>query len=200
MSDLRVTLVPVGRMDLADLEEAAGRVSRVLHRAVEVREAAPLARTTEDAARGQFRADALLAELRAGLPRLMVHKLVGGATAEAPVPVSQPGAAVFVTDVDLFTPSTSSVITEMDAAHRSALLSVRRLREAFYRRKADPQKQRARLAKEALRLIGRLHGLPECRDGACALSGTQALADLDRKAERYCAACWKRLSTGTIRI
>lgn len=200
MAGLRVAIVPVGRMDPAEVEAAAREVSKVLHRAVELREPAPLPRGTEDAARGQHPAGPLLAELRAALPRLAAKKLVGGAAAASPVATPSPDASVFVTDVDLFTPSTESVLYELDPARRAALVSVRRLREAFYRRKADPTRQRARLVKQMLYAIGRLQGLPECADSACALAATPALVDLDRKAERYCAACWRRLSAGVLRI
>lgn len=201
MSELRVALVPVGRMDLGEVDDAGHRVARVLGRAVEIREPAPLARGAEDPARGQYRSAAVLAAARSTLPDLKVRCLAGSPTApDAPVAVIRPDATVFVADVDLFTPTTSSVFEEVDAAGRVALVSVRRLREAFYRRKADPAKQRARLAKEALRLIGTLKGLPVCRDPGCVLSPTQALADIDRKGERYCSPCWKRLTTGTARF
>ena len=41
---------------------------------------------------------------------------------------------------------------------------------------------------------------PDCPDAVCVLSPTQALPDIDRKAERFCRACWNRLSSGTMRI
>jgi predicted Zn-dependent protease len=80
------------------------------------------------------------------------------------------------------------------------VISVRRLREAFYKRKADPVRQRARLTKMALYAIGRIRGLPDCRDVQCAMATMTALADLDARGEKYCAACWRRLSTGAFRI
>lgn len=200
MSEIRVAVVPVGRMDAAEVEEATARVSKALSRAVEIREPLPHPKAAEDVARGQFRAPAILAEARAVFSLLKVRKLIGGAVAVAPVPTARLDAVVLVTDLDLFSPMTDSTLSEIDGAHRIALVSVRRMREAFYRRKPDPLRQRARLVKEMLRAIGRIHGLPDCRDPACALAPTQAMADVDRKAERYCAACWKRLSTGAVRI
>ena len=80
------------------------------------------------------------------------------------------------------------------------VVSIRRLREAFYRRKADPKKQRARLVKGILRVIGRACGLPDCGDPSCVLASSQALADVDHKSEKFCGACWRRLSTGVMRI
>jgi predicted Zn-dependent protease len=79
-------------------------------------------------------------------------------------------------------------------------VSVRRLREAFYKRKADPAKQRARLVKMILYVLGRVRGLPDCSDPGCALSTTTALADIDMKPEKYCSPCWRRMTTGAYRI
>jgi archaemetzincin len=198
--EVRIAVVPVGRIDPAEIEDVLSRVVKLLNRAIELRESVPLPKTAEDVSRGQFRSNIVLAEARAALPRLKVSKLVGAAPGSAPVATPQPTAAIFITDVDLYSPSTEAVMAQADTKQRAAIVSVRRLREAFYRRKADPAKQRARLVKEVLRAIGTLHGLPECRDPSCALSVTQVLVDIDRKAERYCGTCWKRLTTGTIAI
>lgn len=202
MTELRVSIVPVGRLDRVELDHALARVAKVLSRPLEVREPAPLPRTTEDVARGQHQAKQLLAHLRTGFAGLKASRLVGAGipAGGAPAAMLSPDAVIFVTDVDLFTPATESVLAEVDGAHHAGLVSLRRLREAFYRRKADPAKQRARLAKEMLRAVGRARNLPDCGDPTCAMAATQALADLDRKGERYCGTCWKRLTTGAVRI
>lgn len=200
MSELRVVVVPVGRVPPDEVADAAHQVAKVLNRPVELREPAPISRGGEDPDRNQYRAAEVLAEARRALPRLGVASLLGGAPADSPVPTPNADAAIFVTDVDLFAPAKDHVFGELDGAHHAALLSVRRLREAFYRRKADPPRQRARLAKQILRAIGLLRGLRDCGDPSCAMSAAQALADIDRKKERYCAACWKRIATGAFRI
>lgn len=202
MQDLRITVVPVGRIDPAEVEGAATRLAKVVNRTLELREPAPVPRASEDVARGQHRAGPMLAELAAGLVKLKAVKLVGGATGAAPSPlaVAVPDAVLFVTDVDLYTPNTDSVFGDLAPRSRAALISVRRLREAFYRRKADPAKQRARVVKTLLHAVGRIRGAADCRDPRCAMAPTVALADIDTKDEKYCAACWKRISTGTLRI
>lgn len=203
MSELRVTVVPVGKLDAAEVEAVAGRIAKILSRPIELRQAASVPRASEDAARGQHRAAAFLAELRLGLPRLAVAKLVGGAAPAGPstlVPTPNPDAVVFLTDVDLFTPNTEGVFGDIDARNHGAVVSVRRMREAFYRRKADPVRQRARFVKVVLQAIGRLKGLADCRDPRCVMAPTGALADVDLKDERFCGTCSKRLATGVIRI
>jgi predicted Zn-dependent protease len=195
--EIRLAVVPVGRLDAAELEAALGHVAKVLHHAVELREPAPLTRAQEDTGRRQFRAGPFLAELRAGAARLRPARTVGTPGTGTPGPAD---TIVFVTDVDLFTPSTEGVIDEIDRAHRAAVVSVRRLREVFYRRKADPGKQRSRLVKAILRAVGKARGLPDCGDPSCALAPAANIADIDRKAERYCSPCWKRLSEGISRL
>jgi len=200
VSELRVTVFPVAKMDAAEIEAALNRVTKVIHRPVELREAAPLPRGTEDSGRGQHRAVELLAALAASTRSLGVVRLVGATFEGTPVATPDPDATIFVTDVDLFTANTDAVYGHLSPARKHAVVSVRRLREAFYRRKADPKKQRARLVKEILRAIGKLQGLSDCRDAVCVMSTTQALPDIDRKAERFCGSCWRRLSTGVVRI
>jgi archaemetzincin len=199
--DLRVVFVPVGKMDAAEVEATAGRVAKVLSTAIEVREPVPVPKAGDDPTRGQHLSTPMLSALRAALPRLKVVKLAGAAPAAAPAaPAPAVDVAVFFTDVDLFKPNTDGVFGDIDAPAKAALLSIRRLREAFYKRKADPAKQRARLVKLSLYAIGRLRGLSDCRERACAMTAIGSLADIDMKPEKYCAACWRYLSTGAFRI
>jgi predicted Zn-dependent protease len=193
--DLRLAIVPVGKMDPAEVEATAARIAKVTNHGVSILQTAHAPRAGDDPARGQHVAGPFLADLRGQLPRLAPARVVGPPVAPGPA-----DATVFVTDVDLYKPQTDGVFGDVDAVARVAVLSVRRLREAFYKRKADPAKQRARLVKLALYAIGRTRGLPDCHDAGCALSPTTALSDIDVKPERYCAACWHRISTGAYRI
>jgi archaemetzincin len=201
--DFTISVVPVGRMDLVEVESLASRIAKVLNRAVTLRQAAAVPKAGDDPARGQHLAGPFLADLRSQLPRLAAAKEVG---AHAPEAVGAQGqgapAAVtlFVTDVDLYRPQTDGVFGDVDAPSRTAVLSVRRLREAFYKRKVDPAKARGRLVKLALYALARARGLPECNDRACALSTTGSIADIDMKPEKYCANCWRRMTTGAYRI
>jgi archaemetzincin len=209
--DLRLSIVPVGKIDPAEVEAVAARLAKILNQPVLLRQAAPVPKAGDDPARGQHLAGPFLGELRAQLNRLPVVRSVGAPATAAPgspppgspPPVPAPAAvdtAIFITDVDLYKPQTDGVFGDVDAVSRIAVLSVRRLREAFYKRKADPARQRGRLIKLALYALGRARGLPDCRDAGCALSATTALADIDMKPEKFCAACWRRLTTGAYRL
>lgn len=184
---LNLSIVPVGKMDVAEVEATAARIGKVLNAPVTVRPATPVPRAGDDPARGQHLAGPFLGEL------------VARPAARTPEAVA-PDVTIFVTDVDLYKPQTDGVFGDVDAVRHAAVLSVRRLREAFYKRKADPARQRARLVKLSLYALGRARGLPDCRDGGCALSTTTALTDIDMKPEKFCASCWRRLTTGAFRI
>jgi len=192
VSDIKLSLIPVGKIDPEELDIVAGRVAKVLRGPVEICEALPIPRGTEDTGRGQHRADAFHAAMRRAAVSAAPDRAVG--SAEDSTPSHAAGMAkVVVTDVDLFTPSTEGVFGTLDPASHFGVVSVRRLREAFWRRKANPKKQKARIQKELLRAAGRLRGLPDCPDPACALSPTDALSDIDRKAERLCRNCAQRI-------
>ena len=198
MAVVQLSVVPTGRIDPAEVEAALHLVAKALKSPVEFREAVPLPRGTEDVARGQYKAAALLTALR--LAGVRAGKVADVGEDDSRVEGTGRPCLVLVTDVDMFTPDTEFVFSLAAVASRAALVSVKRMREAFYRRKSDPDKQKARLAKEILRCAGQSVGLPECGDPRCGHASTRNLQDIDTKKIRLCAPCWRWLSTGTMSI
>ena len=80
------------------------------------------------------------------------------------------------------------------------MVSIRRLREAFYKRRADPVRQRARVVKEILRMAGRLAALSECQDPKCVLAPSKSVLDIDTKEERFCRVCEQKFFEGRMQI
>jgi predicted Zn-dependent protease len=194
-----VALVPVGRIDIEELEAAVARVARVVRQPLELRGPLPLPHESEDAGRGQHRAAVLIERLVARSVMERAGRLIGSDDAAARPPV-RPAAFIFVTDVDLYTAKTAGVLAALSTALGGAVVSVRRQREAFYRRKADPTRQRLRLAKELLRMWGRLKGAGECANPTCALAPTRGVPDLDSKSEQFCRDCAAHLFEGRLRL
>jgi predicted Zn-dependent protease len=116
-----------------------------------------------DAARGQLRAERLLAEARDVDP----HRRVLGMTAR-----------------DLYLEGTDHVFGAADFTGRAAILSLFRLHEG-----ADPDRLRARALKEAVRLVGRTAGLADCPHPRCAMHPAPSLAAIDAKTSRLCGTC-----------
>ena len=196
---MHLAVVPIGRVDAEDLEAAVARAVKVWRRPFEVREPLPVPRGSEDVERGQHRAAVFMNRLGSEVLKLKPGKLVGSSDPEAKTPF-QPDGFIFVTDVDLFTAKTEGVVGALITSKHYAVISVRRLREAFHKRRADPNRQRARLNKELLRMAGRLAGLPECGDPECVLASSKALVNIDTKEERYCRDCEQRLFEGKMHI
>ncbi len=199
LAGFHLAAVPVGRLDVEEIEAALVRAAKVLHQPVELREALPVPRGTEDPERRQHRAATLLERLLAEVRKLRPGRLVGGSAPAEPTPL-RPDGFLFVTDVDLYTANTEGVFGALIVSQHCAVVSVRRLREAFHRRRADPVRQRARLAKEVLRMVGRLAGLAECGEAACVLAPSKTIPDIDAKDERYCRVCEQKLFMGTMRL
>lgn len=194
-----IAAVPIGRLDAGELEPALVRVARAIRQPVELRAALPVPHRAEDADRGQFRVAEMLKLLRDEVVKLAPGRLLGADDERAKPPL-RPDAFVFITDVDLFTAKTEGVLGAQNQALGAAVVSVRRLREAFWKRRADPERQRARLIKEILRWWGRLQGLKECADPSCALAPSRGLPDIDAKEEAYCRDCAQNLFSGRLRI
>jgi len=195
---MHLAVVPIGKLSPTETEAAVQRAVKVLHQPIEMRASLPVPRASEDNERGQHRASTMIQLLADEVRKLRPGRMIGGGE-ESKAPYS-PDGFVFVTDVDLFTAKTDGVFAALNSSLKSSVVSVRRLREAFYKRRADPNRQRARVTKEILRMGGRLAGVVECGDPECILSASRNVADLDAKAERYCRVCEQALFEGTLHI
>jgi predicted Zn-dependent protease len=200
VTEFHGVVIPTRKLEGEELEAIVGRAVKALRDPLELRNPLPVPQGIEDTERGQFRASSLMTRLRSMVPQLGPGKLIGTEKTTQARPQLKPGGYVFVTDVDLFTEKSDNVFAALLSSKKVAVVSVRRLREAFYRRKADPGKQRARLAKEIIRMVSRLRGMPACSDPACVLAPSKMLADLDLKEEKFCRACSQRMFTGTMSI
>ena len=200
MAGVHEAVIPVGKADAVEIEAASVRAAKLLRQPLELKGSLPVPSGSEDAERGQHRASKLMRAVHSMTPQLGPGKLVG-IEGDAPekVPLRVDGH-IFVTDVDLYTVNRDGVFGALLTSKRLALVSIRRLRESFYRRPADANKQRARLVKEIARMGARLLGAKECTDPQCVLASSRMLADIDLKEEKFCRACSQRLFEGTIRI
>jgi predicted Zn-dependent protease len=200
MAEFKLTVIPAGKLESDELEAVLTRVTRVVRHPMELRGSLPVPQGIEDSDRRQFRTSVLMDRLRAMVPQLGPGKLFGPGGAEEEKPGLRTDGYIFVTDVDLFTARTDGVFAALISNKKLAVVSVRRLREAFYRRKADPVKQRTRQVKEVCRMAARLQGAPQCVDPKCILSPSKMLMDVDLKEEKLCRSCTTRLFEGRIEI
>src|SRR5262249_29708112 len=102
-----------------------------------------------------------------------------GTAAAAPRPRAQPLLArLAVTEQDLLQPGQEYVLMLGDAKGRRAVVSTRRLKESFYKRKADPPKQHGRAARVFIAAVGAARGLLDCHDPYCVMAESRTTMDV----------------------
>lgn len=143
---------------LAEVLEARGVATRV---AAEV----PLPGAAYAPARGQYRAESLLALVRGhGAPHVLG-----------------------LTHRDLFARDLNFVFG-IASSTRACVVSTARLLTG-----ADESLFRARLIKEAVHELGHTLGLGHCDDPRCVMHFSNSLLDTDRKLDAYCDRCFAQL-------
>jgi len=101
-----------------------------------------------------------------------------------------------VLDVDLFSKFLNFVFGVADLPKNksfgSALISVTRLREHFYRRTENVALFELRILKEAIHELGHTFGLEHCTN-FCVMKYSNDLDDTDQKPPKFCEICAKRM-------
>jgi predicted Zn-dependent protease len=200
LKQFHLAIFSLGKVDDETLQASASRLARLVRHPVEIRGSLPLPQGAKDTERGQFKAATFMASARSMAPQLGPGKLIGAEGGSDDKPPHQTDGYMFITDVDLFTTITDGVFAALNRKAGLSVVSVRRLRESFYRRKADHNLMRTRLVKEMARMYGRVRGVKECADPTCVLASSRHMADLDMKEEGYCRQCSLHIFEGTIRI
>ena len=106
-----------------------------------------------------------------------------------------PGVAkvLGITDVDLFIPVLTFVFGEAQVDGPAGVVSTARLRLMYNERPAPPTLVGARLLKECLHELGHTFGLVHCPDGACLMSRSNSVLEVDQKRTSFCRDCRQRL-------
>ena len=96
-----------------------------------------------------------------------------------------------IVDHDLFVPELNFVFGE--AGSRAAVISLTRLRQAFYRLPQDQDLFHRRVLTEAIHELGHTYGLGHCENPRCVMFFSNSLSDTDRKGPEFCPRCRKNL-------
>ena len=101
-----------------------------------------------------------------------------------------------VLDVDIFSKYLNFVFGVADLPKNksfgSALISVTRLREEFYRRTENVALFELRIVKEAIHELGHTFGLEHCIN-FCVMKFSNDLEDTDQKPPEFCEDCGKKM-------
>jgi tetratricopeptide (TPR) repeat protein len=105
---------------------------------------------------------------------------------------------VGVLDADMFAAGRTFVFGYAHLRDGVAVYSVARLREEWYGRAADDEKQRTRTYRALAHEIGHTFGNPHCEDVDCVMHAVSQIDSLDALAPTYCETCMKRVRRGLV--
>jgi len=101
-----------------------------------------------------------------------------------------------VTNIDILTKSSKFLYGVADLPKNksfgAALISVIRLREAFYGWEENTAKFEQRVLKEAIHELGHTFGLKHC-ENQCVMRSSNSLVEADRKPSKFCEKCANRI-------
>ena len=224
---VRITIIPLGSVDLVEVDAAAKTAAKSLGIEIAVAKPALMPVGHFDAARGQSEARKILAAVPATMvprprpapgttadptatkaaqlsPMESWGSRVHGPAAPSAVPPTPKGpippVRVGVTDADMFSGLKDFVYVIAEPEQRRALVSVRRIKEAFWKRKSDPPRQQTRLVKELLGAIALAHGAPACENPTCPTSSARGPLDIDQKGDRLCPNCERKVKGGALKL
>lgn len=165
-----VHLLPVGRIDLALLEELRRGIPRSLQVKCEIHPMALDPAAAYHAERQQFHSSEILQRMQ---------------------PVVRPGdwRLLAVADVDLYIPILKYVFGEAQLGGPCAVISAYRLKQEFYGLDRNEGLLRERLLKEAVHELGHTLGLRHCEDYTCSMASSHAVEWIDLKERTFCASC-----------
>ncbi|WP_214020058.1 archaemetzincin family Zn-dependent metalloprotease [Methanoculleus sp.] len=176
MPPMSITLVPIGKVDPAEIRMLKDPLEGAFSRAVVIGEEIPLPAAARNAARNQYDAETALEFLSLS------------------VETAGDGRVLGVTNADLYFPGMNFVFGM--AGRRCALISLHRLRPPFYSLPEDAAVFRHRAVVEAVHELGHTFGLAHCKDPWCVMRFSNTIAETDRKGPAFCTVCRPRVFAG----
>jgi len=95
---------------------------------------------------------------------------------------------------DIYVSELDFIFGQAHIRGRSALISIKRLKEEYYGCLADEGILKQRALKEAIHEIGHTYGLNNCANYQCVMFFSNKLSDTDKKGLDFCPACLAQIS------
>jgi len=167
---MKITLKPIGNIDNNILEELKEKLNQTFGCPVEVTAEAIKLEQAYDSKREQYLASKLLAKLKkSGVAK--DEKVLG------------------IADVDLYAPGLNFIFGQAEIMSGVAIISLCRLRQAYYGLPSDNALFLDRAIKEAVHELGHTFGLEHCKNARCVMHFSNSLADTDLKQAAFCSKC-----------
>jgi archaemetzincin len=168
-----VSIVPINSIDASFLARLALCLEERFLFSCQVERVVRIPRTTLNSVRGQLFFNTLVAK-------------VIGATPQAE------GLRLAITDYDLYKTSHQFVFGDASEEHRTAAVSLHRLRSDFYGEASDPNLLFQRTLKESVHDLGHALGLKHCFNPRCAMYFSNSIFEADNKLSHFCENCEKK--------
>jgi archaemetzincin len=169
-----ILLVAVGEVDKKVIEMLKHDLNKVFKKQVWIGKGMPQPDYAFHKKRNQYLSTAILKAMMEKKEYAIYEKILG------------------IIDHDLYVPKLNFVFGE--ASQRVAIISLTRLRHAFYNLPEDQMLFRRRVLTEAVHELGHTYGLGHCRDPHCVMFFSNSLIDTDMKGPDFCQRCKSKLS------
>jgi archaemetzincin len=100
-----------------------------------------------------------------------------------------------IADIDLYIPVLTFVFGQAQLNGKTAIVSMRRLRQEYYGLPPDDGVLLKRLGKEVLHELGHTFGMVHCWNTQCAMHFSSSIREIDAKEGKFCSSCSRVLST-----
>jgi len=174
MNKEMIALIPIGSIDQGLLTTLASSLKEIFKLPVSIGPPMQLPSEAYNPKRQQFHATTIL-------------NMIKGKTSP------DGGRRLGIVDVDLYVPELNFVFGEADLLGKTAIISLSRLRQEFYRLPRDEEPFLKRSLKEAVHELGHTFGLRHCQNEKCVMHFSNSLSDTDIKQATFCPICQKKL-------
>ena len=171
----KIVVVPMGDFDFYLVNKLATALSTMFAVPVDILQGMKIPQEAYNWERGQYYSTVILSKLE--LLKANERERVLG-----------------VVDEDLYVPALNFVFGESDRLASVAVISVYRLRQDLFSSGDDDRLIYQRMLKEAVHELGHIYGLSHCNNLKCVMYFSNSMLDTDRKSEKFCDVCIRRLS------